>query len=145
MAITNGLCSLSDVKQAMNVYDSNDDQRIELAVNAASRMIEAECNRRFYADSNATARTYVALNRGLTHIDDISTLCSRCQRRFPGVGTTIVRGGRDCVGTTAEVREIAHPQAESQTAQDPHPGWIRGGIVDHAQVRHKLGDVGDLQ
>lgn len=88
MAITNGLCSLSDVKTAMSVYDSTDDGRIELAVNTASRMIEAECNRRFYADSNATARTYVALNRGLAHIDDISTTSGLIVKTDPGATGT---------------------------------------------------------
>ena len=73
MAITNGLCSLSDVKTAMSVYDNTDDGRIELAINTASRMIEAACNRRFYADTNATARTYVATTYGLVLTDDIST------------------------------------------------------------------------
>jgi len=73
MAITNGLCSLSDVKTAMSVYDNTDDGRIELAINTASRMIEAACNRRFYADTNASARTYVATTYGLVLTDDIST------------------------------------------------------------------------
>lgn len=73
MTITNGLCSLSDVKQAMSIYDSTDDGRIELAVNTASRMIEAACNRRFYQDSVVSARTYLATTGGLVLTDDIST------------------------------------------------------------------------
>lgn len=73
MTVSNGLCSLSDVKQAMNLFDSVDDGRIELAIEAASRMIEAECNRRFYKDANASARTYVATNPALVLCDDFYT------------------------------------------------------------------------
>lgn len=73
MTITNGLCSLSDVKSAMNIYDSTDDSRLELAVEAASRMIEADCNRRFYQDANVSARLYQPLAGNLVLTDDIST------------------------------------------------------------------------
>ena len=73
MAITNGLCSLSDVKSAMNIFDSTDDSRLELAVEAASRMIEADCNRRFYQDAGVSARIFSALSGVLVLTDDIST------------------------------------------------------------------------
>jgi hypothetical protein len=74
MAITNGLCSLSDVKSAMNIFDSTDDSRLELAVEAASRMIEADCNRRFYQDAGVSARIFSALSGVLVLTDDISTV-----------------------------------------------------------------------
>ena len=48
--ITNGLCELSDVKSALNINDTNDDDRISLAIDASSRLIEAACDRRFYQD-----------------------------------------------------------------------------------------------
>lgn len=73
MAITNGLCSLSDVKTAMSIYDSNDDDRLELAITTASRMLEGICNRRFYQDAGVSARVFTALNDDLCFVDDIST------------------------------------------------------------------------
>lgn len=73
MTITNGLCSLSDVKSAMNIFDSTDDPRISLAVEAASRMIEADCNRRFYQDASVSTRVFTPLSGFLVLTDDIST------------------------------------------------------------------------
>ena len=49
MAITNGYCSLSDLKTYLGITGSTDDARLELAIEAASRAIDAETSRRFYA------------------------------------------------------------------------------------------------
>lgn len=73
MTITNGLCSLADVKTAMRITDNLDDQSLELAVETASRQIEAYCDRRFYAESSASARVYAASSPWLLEIDDIYT------------------------------------------------------------------------
>lgn len=51
MAITNGYASLSDIKTYLGITGSTDDARLELAVEAASRAIDAECSRQFYATS----------------------------------------------------------------------------------------------
>lgn len=73
MAITNGLCSLADVKSAMRITDNLDDSSLELAVETASRQIEAYCNRRFSADAAATSRVYAAQSAWLLEVDDIYT------------------------------------------------------------------------
>ena len=73
MAITNGLCTLTQVKTALRISDTTDDTPLELAIEAASRMIETFCDRRFYADGTATARTFVAVDPCLVLIDDVST------------------------------------------------------------------------
>lgn len=73
MAITNGYCTLSDVKAALRISDTVDDSLLENAVEAASRRIDGECSRRFYADSNATARTYAASRHDMIVVDDISS------------------------------------------------------------------------
>jgi len=88
MAITNGLCSLSDVKQALNVFDSVDDGRLELAIEAASRMIEAQCNRRFYKDANASARIFVAQTPNLVFCDDFWTATGLIIRTDTGMDGT---------------------------------------------------------
>jgi hypothetical protein len=48
--VTNGLCALADVKAALNITDTISDAAIAAAVNAASRLIESKCNRRFWQD-----------------------------------------------------------------------------------------------
>lgn len=118
MAITNGLCTLSDVKTAMSVYDSTDDGRIELAINTASRMIEAACNRRFYADANASARTYVATTHVLTLTDDISTTTGLIVKTDPGA-----------TGTFTETWQAADYQLE------PLNGIVDGQTWPYTQIR----------
>lgn len=71
--LTNPLCELADVKAALRITTSTDDDRIALAIDSASRMIESELNRRFYSDSAATARTYVAETAWLCEVDDFYT------------------------------------------------------------------------
>lgn len=51
MAITNGYCSLNDLKAWLGISGTVDDTRLELAIEAASRAIDAETSRRFYAVS----------------------------------------------------------------------------------------------
>jgi hypothetical protein len=118
MAITNGLCSLSDVKQAMSIYDSTDDGRIELAINTASRMIEAECNRRFYQDANASARVYVASTYTLTLTDDISTTSG-----------LIVKTDNGATGTFSQTWTSSDYQLE------PLNGVIDGQAWPYTQIR----------
>jgi len=74
MSITLGYCTLAEVKAALRITDTIDDALLENAVEAASRRIDGECSRRFYADGTATARTYAANRPAFLFIDDVSTL-----------------------------------------------------------------------
>lgn len=73
MPITNGYCTLSQLKQVLRVNDTVDDVLFETRIEEASRVIEDYCNRRFYADSSATARLFVATESTTVVVDDIST------------------------------------------------------------------------
>lgn len=59
MAITNGYCTLTEIKAALVIGDTNDDTQLEAAVEAASRDIDRVCHQRFWLAGSATARTYV--------------------------------------------------------------------------------------
>lgn len=74
MAITNGYATLAEVKAALRISDSVDDALLEQAIEGASRRIDGECSRRFYADGSATARTYAAPRTDVVIVNDISTL-----------------------------------------------------------------------
>lgn len=76
MSITNGYCTLSDLKTVLRINDSVDDTMLEARITEASRVIDQHCDRRFYADAAATARLYVAPASDLVMVDDISTLTS---------------------------------------------------------------------
>jgi hypothetical protein len=69
MAITNGYCSLADLKAALRVQDSIDDSLLELAIESASREIDGYCERVFY--STSATRVYAPTNVFTVTTDDI--------------------------------------------------------------------------
>ena len=72
MAITNGYCSLADVKAAARVTDTIDDALLELSIEAASREIDSYTERVFYSTgATAVARVYIPQDIYLVETDDI--------------------------------------------------------------------------
>jgi hypothetical protein len=74
MAVTNGYCTLADVKNALRITDTIDDTLIENSINAASRMIDQYCNRYFYSGSAGEVRYYKANDGFVCWIDDCQTI-----------------------------------------------------------------------
>jgi hypothetical protein len=70
MAISNGYCSLAQIKAALRITDSVDDTLLEMAVESASRLIDGHTGRVFYNAGTAT-RYYVAQDDFVVQIDDI--------------------------------------------------------------------------
>jgi len=67
---SNGLCSLADLKSALRLIDDQDDDRLNLAIDAASRQIENKVNRRFWQNQTSVARTFVPSTPFLCDVDD---------------------------------------------------------------------------
>lgn len=78
------LCTVDDVKTSLGIEDTVDDLSINLAVEAATAMIQQYCGRQFTQDSVATSRVYVATNAYLVHVDDISTTSGLIVETDPG-------------------------------------------------------------
>ncbi len=74
MAITNGYCTLAQIKASAGITDTVDDTLLELAVEAASREIDGACERQFY--QTATTRIYTPRDSYITDIDDLVSLTS---------------------------------------------------------------------
>ena len=74
MAITNGYCTLADVKAALRITDTVDDSLIENSINSASRMIDQYCNRYFYSTSAGEVRYFKANDAYNCWIDDCQTI-----------------------------------------------------------------------
>lgn len=72
--ITNGYATIQQVKDALRVTDAIDDSLIELSIEAASREIDAYCQRVFY--STTATRTYKTDSSFLCAIDDLVSLTS---------------------------------------------------------------------
>jgi hypothetical protein len=73
VAIANGYLTLDQAKHYVGAQTSDNDVLLEDAVNTASRAIDAYCSRRFYVDTNASARTFRPATPYLAVVDDISS------------------------------------------------------------------------
>lgn len=72
MTIVHGYCTPSDVQaRVADVADRID--YVEQVIEGASRAIDQHCGRRFWADTSATARVYVARDAYCLDLYDIST------------------------------------------------------------------------
>ena len=74
MSLTNAYCTLADVKGALRIpsADTVDDAMLTIAINAASRQIDGECDRVFYPEEGV--RVYVPESSILVNTDDIQTV-----------------------------------------------------------------------
>ena len=69
MAITNGYCSLAELKASLRIVDEVDDALLELAIESASREIDSACERQFFQTS--ATRIYAPRDSYITDTDDI--------------------------------------------------------------------------
>ena len=68
MAITNGYCTLDEIKSYQGIGDSDSDALLEQAVEAASRTIDDHCHRTFYQVTGA--RYFSPVHPTAIYIDD---------------------------------------------------------------------------
>ena len=73
MAITNGYCSLQEIKAALRITDSIDDSLLETAVESASRLVDGFAGRNFYSNGSAT-RYFTPEDSIVCEIDDLISL-----------------------------------------------------------------------
>jgi len=74
--IVNGYCALSDVKAALGLTDTVDDDRISLAIDAASRLIESTVERRFWLDPLPRTDAGCVLTSGSATVQDSAILAT---------------------------------------------------------------------
>jgi hypothetical protein len=72
MAITNGYCTLAQVKAALRLTDNADDALLEPAIESASRRIDGYCNRWFYKTNQTPIGIYPATVYECGTLDDIA-------------------------------------------------------------------------
>lgn len=98
MAITNGYCTLSDVKAALRIAtdDTTDDSLLELAVESASREIDHYCARFFYNGGTATY-VYAPQRYNLTYTQDMpgTAITVAISTSADGVFDTTLTAGTD--------------------------------------------------
>lgn len=77
MAITNGYCTLAEMKTALQITDTNDDTSLEVAVAAASRMIDDYTARFFFRNGTTetpATRYYTPQDAWTLATDDIVSI-----------------------------------------------------------------------
>jgi len=74
MAITNGYCTLQQLKDSLRITDNVDDTMLELAIETASRQIDDYCERVFYTAS--ATRYYAPRDSYVVETDDIVSITS---------------------------------------------------------------------
>lgn len=74
VTITNGYCTLAQLKAEKGISDTTDDDTLSVAINAASRQIDNYCGRRFWQDGSVVAREYFPASSVQCDTDDISTI-----------------------------------------------------------------------
>jgi hypothetical protein len=72
--ITNGYCTIQQVKDALRISDAVDDSLLELSIEAASREIDAYCQRVFYPIT--ATRTFEPQSSYVCEIDDLISVTS---------------------------------------------------------------------
>lgn len=90
MTITNGYCTVAQLREWMNLEDSADENNLEASIESASRAIDVYCDRRFYLDANASARVYHITDAWLVDVDDFYTT----------TGLVVASGTAGSYGTT---------------------------------------------
>lgn len=75
MAITNGYATLDQLKAAVRITDAIDDSLLEMAIESASRMIDAECDRSFFTSGTAT-RDFTPNDAYTVDTDDLTEIVS---------------------------------------------------------------------
>lgn len=76
MAITNGYATLAQLKSALRIpsADATDDALIEMAVESASRLIDAYCQRNFLYTGTPAVRYFSTHDPYLVQIDDCRSI-----------------------------------------------------------------------
>lgn len=74
MAITNGYATLAELKARLNITDTSEDTILEAVIEAASRSIDSETGRVFYAASET--RYYTAEDYTVLFVDDLLEVTS---------------------------------------------------------------------
>jgi len=72
MAIVNGYCALSELKNYVGLTGSGQDTNLENAITSASREIDQYCGRIFY-ETTSQSNHYTPYNTIIQEVDDIST------------------------------------------------------------------------
>ena len=143
MAITNGYTTVATFQSytGMTTITADETVNIEKAIESASRSIDRMTNRRFWADTNATARQYRATDFYRLFVDDISSttgLIVKTDTGGDGTFETTLTFNTDYILDPVNAPQLERPFTEVTmvgTTLFPSPVNLRPGV----QVTAKFG------
>ncbi len=99
MAITNGYCTLAEVKAALRITDNADDTLLENEIEGASRRVDGFCGRFFYKTSATAINIYPYNEYLLRFPNDLanSTVTIKIDTLANGTYTTTLTQGVDYI------------------------------------------------
>jgi hypothetical protein len=147
MAITNGYATLTEIKNYMSISDNTDNDLLEDLVESASRSIDRIANRRFYLDTNASARLYRAYSDIFVYVDDIGSttnLAVAVDENGNGTYTKTLTLNTDYILDPLTAPSLNRPYTQltmvSNTETWPiFPGITQNGLRPGVQVTAKWG------
>ena len=125
MTITNGYTDRATLKLFLNpgttTWSTNEETKLDAAVNAASRMIDGHCGRRFWQDATVKTRQYRADDSYCCYVDDISTTT--------GLIVSVDSADNGFVSGSTTLTETTDFLLEPLNAADESPVWPYTRIV----------------
>ena len=99
MAITNGYCTLAELKSALRITDSTDDTLLESAIESASRRIDGYTGRFFYQTASTAIPMYPYDEYLLVFPNDVATttITIKIDSEANGTYATTLTQGTDYV------------------------------------------------
>ena len=99
MAITNGYCTLAELKSALRITDSTDDTLLESAIESASRRIDGYTGRFFYQTASTAVPMYPYDEYLLVFPNDVATttITIKIDSEANGTYATTLTQGTDYV------------------------------------------------
>ena len=91
MAITNGYCTLAELKSALRITDSTDDTLLENAIESASRRIDGYCGRFFYQTTSTAVPMFPFNEYLLVFNRDVATATITIKIDSLGNGTYVLQ------------------------------------------------------
>lgn len=119
MAISNGYCTLADVKAALRITDTVDDALLEVAVESASRLIDGYANRSFYNAGTAT-RIYLPSSLYEVYTDDFQTSTITLRTYEDGAFTTWSSADYQLEPLNQNVGGLAMPYYRIRATEDKY-------------------------
>lgn len=147
MAIVNGYATLTQIKNYMSISDNTDNDLLEDLIESASRSIDRIANRRFYLDTNASARLYRAYSDIFVYVDDIgstTSLAVAVDENGNGTYTKTLTLNTDFILDPLTASSLGRPFTQltmvSNTEMWPiFPGLTQNGLRPGVQVTAKWG------